>query len=135
MIVRSEQHEEDSLATQRSRLHGTKSRTLLHERGLRSCCGADEPAMLVNSCVLGGDQGVDVEEYREVAVQLQDGSWQIHYQGPQGRKDMVHVCAHSEELSSDRDAGERGSSRTPYGSTRRADRSISTCASATRSAR
>ena len=46
MIVRSEQHEEDSFATQCSWLHGTKSRTLLHERWLRSCCGADEPAML-----------------------------------------------------------------------------------------
>ena len=31
---------------------------------------------------------------------------QIHHQGSQGRKDVVHVCAHSEELSSDRDAGE-----------------------------
>ena len=67
MIVRSEHHEEDSLATQCSWLHGTKSRTLLHERWLRSCCGADEPAMLVNSGVLGGDQGLDGEEYRDVA--------------------------------------------------------------------
>ena len=89
----------------------------------------------VNSGVLGGDQGVDGEEYRDVAVQVQDSSLQIHHQGPQGRNDVVHVCAHSEEHSSDRDAGERGSSRTPYGSTRRADRSISTCASASRSAR
>ena len=96
MIVRSEQHEEDSLA---------------NERWLRSCCGADEPAMLVNSGVLGGDQGVDVEEYRDVAVQLQVGSWQIHHQGPQGRKDVVHVCAHRKELSSDRDAGELGQLR------------------------
>ena len=119
MIVRSEQHEEDSLA---------------NERWLRSCCGVDEPAMLVNSDVLGGDQGVDGEEYRDVAVQLQDSSLQIHHQGPQGRKDVVHVCAHSEERS-DRDAGERGSSTTPCGSTRRADQSISTCASASRSAR
>ena len=37
MVVRSEQYEEDSLA---------------NERWLRSCCGADEPAMLVNSGVL-----------------------------------------------------------------------------------
>ena len=79
-------------ATQCSWLHGTKSRTLLHERWLRSCCGADDPAMLVNSGVLGSDQGVDGEEYRDVAVQLQEGSWQIHHQGPQGRKDVVHVC-------------------------------------------
>ena len=95
MIVGSEQHEEDSLA---------------NERWLRSCCGADEPAMLVNSGVLGSDQGVDGEEYRDVAVQLQDGSWQIHQQGPQGRN-VVHVCAHRKELSSDRDAGELGQLR------------------------
>ena len=61
--------------------------------------------MLVNNGVLGGDQGVDVEEDRDVAVQLQYSSLQIHHQGPQGRKNVVHVCAHSEELSSDRGAG------------------------------
>ena len=94
MIVRSEQHEENSLATQCSWLHGAKSRTLLHVRWLRSCCGADEPAMLVNSGVLGGDQGFDGEEYRDVAVQLQDSSLQIHHQGPQGAKGCgARVCA------------------------------------------
>ena len=91
MIVRSEQNEEDSFATQCSWLHVMKSRTLLHERWLRSCCGADEPAMLVNSGVLGGDQGVDVEEYRDVAVQLQDSSLQVHHQGSKGCG--ARVCA------------------------------------------
>ena len=134
LIVRSEQHEEHITATQCSLLYGTKSRTLLRKRWLRSSCGADEPAMLVNSGVLGNDQGVDGEEHRDVAAQLQHSSLQIHHHSRQWRRDVVHVCAHSEEHGSDRDAGEHDSS-TSHGSTRRADQSNSTCTSASRSAR
>ena len=61
--------------------------------------------MLVYSGVLGDDQGVDGEEHRDVAVQLQHSSLQVHHHSPQWREVEVHVVVHSEELSSDRGAG------------------------------
>ena len=53
----------------------------------------------------GNDQGVDGEEHRDVAVQLQHSSLQIHHHSPQWREVEVHVTVHSEELSRDRGAG------------------------------
>ena len=54
--------------------------------------------MLVNSGVLGNDQGVDGEEHRDVAVQLQHSSLQIHHHSPLWREVEVHVTVHREEL-------------------------------------
>ena len=42
--------------------------------------------MLVNSGVLGNEQGVDGEEHRDVAAQLQHSSLQIHHHSPQWRR-------------------------------------------------
>ena len=55
--------------------------------------------------MLGDDQGVDGEDHRDVAVQLQHSSLQVHHRSPQWREVEVHVIVHSEELSSDRGAG------------------------------